>query len=753
MTPARPVRKPEIVPAAEPPTEPAVVIAAEPPLHLLDPGAPAAEAEPPAADIPAPTRITPVVRPAEGAEDAAQAGLARNIEIEDADEPAEPADAIDGEVDVTYRQALGGATLIVPFKTPPRAAVFHRGGALWLIFDENVNLDVSADDRMSLIESVVQLPHEVATVVRVKTAPDFHPVARRTETAWEISLKSNTLTPVAPLDLAVDRSSRARAVIVAPDGGTPVRIHDPAVGDALWVVPLAEPGTGFDRGHDYADFGVLPTAQGIAIEVRCDGLRVRNEAGSIEITTDDGLRLANESDHARAMDGRAFDAIASRLLGAAGRRTVEAEFTDARQALLQTIVNAEGDELVAARMQLSQLFLANGFAADALGTLAAALREAPGLERDADFIALRGASRQFFGDYQGAAEDLQNPAVGVYPELDLWRGALAAASADWQRATLAFSRAHHFLTRYPPPVRRRLLFLAVDAALHSEDPASASTHVAALDSLELNGLERDRLLVLRGRLRALEGDDENALLLLNRAAASTDHRARAEAEFARIDLLLQLDQIVPDDAIERLERLSYVWRGDEFEFAVLQRLGDQQFAQENYRDGLLSLRRAVSNFPDHSQSGEVTRTMTEAFQHLYLNGGADTLSPVTAIALLDAFRELTPAGPDGDRMVRELTDRLVAVDLLGKAAELLEHQIEFRSAGADKADIGAQLAAIYLLDHNPEAAAAALEKSAQPNLPPDMVAERGRLAARAEFARQNDAQALALLANDTTADA
>ena len=62
-----------------------------------------------------------------------------------------------------------------------------------------------------------------------------------------------------------------------------------------------------------------------------------------------------------------------------------------------------------------------------------------------------------------------------------------------------------------------------------------------------------------------------------------------------------------------------------------------------------------------------------------------------------------PAGP-----VAELADRLVEVDLLDRAAELLESQVRYRLAGPLKARVGARLAVIRLLDRAPDQAMKAL---------------------------------------------
>ena len=78
------------------------------------------------------------------------------------------------------------------------------------------------------------------------------------------------------------------------------------------------------------------------------------------------------------------------------------------------------------------------------------------------------------------------------------------------------------------------------------------------------------------------------------------------------------------------------------------------------------------------------------------------------MSLFYDFRELTPAGRRGDEMIRRLADRLVAVDLLGQAAELLQHQVDNRLQGAARAQVAARLAVIYLMNRKPDRALATL---------------------------------------------
>ena len=50
----------------------------------------------------------------------------------------------------------------------------------------------------------------------------------------------------------------------------------------------------------------------------------------------------------------------------------------------------------------------------------------------------------------------------------------------------------------------------------------------------------------------------------------------------------------------------------------------------------------------------------------------------------------------GDDMIRKLADRLVSVDLLDRAGDLLNHQVRERLEGEDKSRVGMRLAMIHL---------------------------------------------------------
>jgi hypothetical protein len=82
-------------------------------------------------------------------------------------------------------------------------------------------------------------------------------------------------------------------------------------------------------------------------------------------------------------------------------------------------------------------------------------------------------------------------------------------------------------------------------------------------------------------------------------------------------------------------------------------------------------------------------------------------------------------------MIRRLADRLVSVDLLDQAAELLQHQVDNRLQGAARAQVATRLAVIYLINHKPDRAQATLRATRTADLSNEVRNQRLLIEARA----------------------
>jgi len=187
-----------------------------------------------------------------------------------------------------------------------------------------------------------------------------------------------------------------------------------------------------------------------------------------------------------------------------------------------------------------------------------------------------------------------------------------------------------------------------------------------------------------------------------------------------------------NEAATELEALRYRWRGDEVEMSTVGILADQYMRVGRFRDALLLAQSTALRDANAPGARELRIKLSDYFRRLFLNGEADRLDPIQAVALFYEFDDnLMPIGPDGDQMVRKLAQRLVAFDLLEPASVLLQYQVDNRIRGIGKSAVAVDLATIYLWDKRPDKALSAINTTRQPQLPKELALERRLLEAAA----------------------
>jgi tetratricopeptide (TPR) repeat protein len=646
-------------------------------------------------------------------------------------EAALPDDA--GTLDVAVRIELDGVGLAFPFDEPTALAAFRRGGWLWLVFDRPFRIDTgpiaAAEEFISAVE---QLEHGQATVLRLMTTPGFNASVAREENRWEIVVAPQLMRPENTLKVTANPGRDANVTLGPTTPTTPLVLNDPEVGDQIFAVTVSESGHGVARSHQFSDFRLLPSVQGVAVVPYSDDLKVVPRAKQIVISAAGGLRLAAAQTRRRVLATTTEKANAERMFDFnTWRHSEVGGYEAARSHLLAQIESALPDARNKARLELARFYFAHGMGARARGILQLVAVESDDAAHLATFRALRGAVNYIMGDFENARHDLLERDLDSEPEIGLWRAALAAEDGEYGEATFGLRQSDRFVQSYPDNLRKRFAFLGAETALANSDARGGEFWLEIGEGASLSGADREYKQVLQANILALDGEIDTALKMYDVAIQGRDRRSRARAALEKTELLLAEDEIEPEQAIEDLDRLRYVWRGDGIEFRVLRRLGELQIETGKFRDGLQSLKRLVTNFADHRLAPGIAESMRNTFADLYEAGTIETLPPVMAIALFNDFRELAPAGTEGDEMIRRLTDRLVSVDLLPQAAKLLSHQVEFRLKGEDKARVGARLAVIHLLNRDPGQALASIADSHSDGIPSELDQERALITARA----------------------
>ncbi|NWH08230.1 MAG: hypothetical protein HXY22_06230 [Alphaproteobacteria bacterium] len=633
------------------------------------------------------------------------------------------------------QSVTGGVQLSLPFEAPVAGAVFRRGDKLWLVFDRPVTFDLSAIDRrfFSTIERAEQVPSEDATIILLKLGGPVLPTLTESGSKWTLVLGERVKSPSAPILLSRDARaagpSQVRANLAKPSRVIPVT--DPEAGDTLIVVTGDGPAQGLVAQRRFVELALLSSTHGLAVQPLADDLEVKLGTAEAIITAKRGLTLSSGSvpqspaisDGVRSVEFPGYMDF--------GRWDISPRnFVKQRQALLQEEGRPEAD-LLAARFSLARFYLAYGMAPEALGALRLLAQEDESAALDPAFAAARGLANYLLGRLDEAKADLSSEALVDDPHAALWRGLVAAEMEDWASARRNLSQGEKYIGRYPAPWQARLRVASAKAALAVNDVEGVD---AALSQLPHDNVPRALALearLLRGMMLEKLGRNTDALGIYREVANSGYRPLAVRGAFAELDLRNRTGSLSNKDAIEQLERLRFQWRGDASELAVLRKLAALQVAEGDVRNGLLTMRSAVQNFSKLPAARAMADDMAKTFEDLFLNGKADTMPAIQALGLYYDFKELTPVGRLGDDMIRKLADRLISVDLLGQAAELLQHQVDNRLDGVAKASVAARLAVVYLLDRKPQKALNAIRSTRQTLLPDELLFERRLLEARA----------------------
>ncbi len=652
----------------------------------------------------------------------------------------------------------GAFSMRFDWQEPIGAAVFRRVGFLWIVFDKPTRPDLKAIKEAggNIIRSLEQVPSPRATVLRLETIAGINPTLKRDGFTWIFEFKQQPLVATTEIETNPQPTSPVgpRLFMPIPEPGEAIAVQDPNVGDFLVVVPVIPLGYGVVRSYRFPQVNLLPTGQGVVILPRVDDLRVRSLRQGIEISSAGNLEVSALSAEVRAGKKLGLMRPLTRVVNFDQwkRSTIE-DFYGQKIALLNAIAKAKGKAREEARIKLVNFYIAHGFGPEALGVLKALTRNNPGIVNSAEFRLYRGAANFFLRRFEQAKKDFNYKSLDNNDEGTFWRAAVRAAEGDLVGAALKLRRTGAVTRSYPTALKLPLGLLIADAAIEIGDVRQAKHYLDALALEDLTPNQKSQLDYSLGKFDKLMGNFDAAVMKWEEVQGGSDRLSRVKASVDRAELLLKEEKITPGEAIEELEKLRFVWRGDDFEFNLLRRLGGLYLEEKDYRDGLRTLKQAVTYFRTNEKAPEVTQEMVDAYEKLYLGDAADDLPPITAIALYDEFKELTPPGKKGNLMVRKLADRLVGVDLLDRAAALLDAQVSYRLKGLEKARVGAQLALVHVIAKEFKDALTALDRTKMARMPKDLIVQRKYLRARALIGVKRGDEALALLKDDKETEA
>lgn len=271
-----------------------------------------------------------------------------------------------------------------PWTEEVGSAVFTRGDYLWVVFDKNTRVavqDIVAAHKAYFTQGE-QVTNKHYTILRFRlTTPTTHFVAYKEDSSWVVGITEEETTPIESPEVNVSMSELHGSTVEIPSPGEtkPIRLIDPEIGDELIVIPFAHEGNGMAIHWKYTDFVILPTTQGVAVQLISDDIELQvadNKVGLIGPAN----RLAGSAQSAlRELQEREREAKlrAERLKQKATELALirfktwslgnQRSFRKNLRELQLKITEANWGEKSEPRLELARFYFAHGLAAEAYG--------------------------------------------------------------------------------------------------------------------------------------------------------------------------------------------------------------------------------------------------------------------------------------------------------------------------------------------------------------------------------------------------
>jgi len=642
-----------------------------------------------------------------------------------------------GPVFATVERQDSGLAITLPFNEPVAGAMFRRGNTAFIVLDSarSLGLGELENDPSRIVKGVAQSRISGGQLIKMQVAANQLMSLAIDDAGWTIRVGGMVANPSRPIPArrVFVRQDRAGVFIPLGSPGRAYRIKDDEIGDSLIAITAVSPVRGLVRGQDFVDFEALATVQGVALAPKADDLTVELSMEGVTISRPEGLSVSEM--------GNVLQPLPEKTRGAENMVTAldpdiweeerKSDYADREAELSRSLAEAPVAARAGKRLTLARFYLAHGLASNAAGVLNAADEHEEKSSDGASYAMLRGFAELAMQRPQDALRDLNKLVLAKSPQAALLRASALSKLMRWPEARDQFNAGKNAVASLPIGVQREVLLDAMRAMIGASDFAAAGDIGSQLDVVGVPADMMPAVKLLSARLMEGVGRNDQAAKGYAELAAGPEGPAMAEARLRLVQMRVRTGDFDRAKSVESLETLAFVWRGDETEVETMSLLAKLYAGESRYRDAFNLLDAALLVRPDAGVTRGFYNEMAATFEDLFLSDRAKSIDPIEALSIYYDFSKLTPIGRRGDELIRRLADRLVAVDLLDQAGELLDYQVKYRLTGVAKAQVAAKLAWVYLLNNKPAPAIRALANTRLPDLPRELREQRLVLEARA----------------------
>ena len=648
---------------------------------------------------------------------------------------------------------------------PVNMATFTRNGKIWVVFDHQnkFDIDMLKSEAKQMAKEIYALPHPGGSILVIEPAPGVKHSLRQEGLLWILDLYTGKSPDFKITNYTIftqfDSLKNSYLFIPTPASGNILSFIDPEIGDIITVSTTSKLGQGIEQAYNYPDFDVLQASQGLAFVLNTSDIVVnRGNSGVTIKALGRGLNITHNLNKLKKMHQRTtnVETTSSNIFDLQiSKEYNEMSLDEVTESYKKQIIAALPSEKNALRIKLAQYYIHHGLGPDALFILNQMRKlDIPEAKTD-HFFALSGIANFIARRYKNAIEDFSTGNIPNTDEGVFWR-TIAKSANEYSEENNAVIFAHVSVMRdYPQAIKDEISIIAAKNAIATGDDLTSQNFIDTLNSVPERIKNLDpQITYLNAQKLEMQGYMRNAVKQYKNLLNSDSAMFSAYARLRYTTLAEILNFITIDEAIAELEKLRFAWGERTFKVKVLNQLAKLYLKNNDYYNTLRVLN-DEGFLVDEIEKKQVAKKMIKIFEDVFIGNHADTiLSPIKALALYQDFKWLAPLSSKHYQIIQKLADRLVAVDLLPRAQELLLSLLYKPDVPhEDQAKIGARLAIIYLFENKPSFAIEAIEATNFVDIPEGLKSQRNIIASRAlsDLGRVNDA--LALIKDDSSANA
>ena len=629
------------------------------------------------------------------------------------------------------------------------AAVFQRGQDLWVAFDSRKDFYIPLN---SHIEAAHQYIDPKNTVIKIRLNKDLNAQVLRQGTDWVIKLTSVDVKPQGTL-VSVAKSDSLVLITNVKAANNIITIRDQDIGDLLVMVPLMEQKAGVSNARSMVDYKILQSAQGIAVALSSEDVHVSYSSKDQAVEIVSNYKIPSSA--GAEVDTRNLQTILpSSTLAVNGDDYLANENTMVRA----IVASSDNSSKYTAQINLAEFYFVNSMYHEALGMLDLAAISDPNKSKQLSISFMKAVcmvqtkqnidARTIFADLKNNYKN--SPSIREISLWDRYNEYVVGARTE----SIGAIEDRNLIAQYSDEFYWPLIIAELDVASNKKD-------FKLIDQL-LSAARKSDDLYLSNNLKFYKAQyyylqDQNNLaeqLLTEIEAHPASGRDFMMADLQLIKILYEQRKIDWISAVQKLHELRFVWRGGNLELKLLMSLALAYNQNSDVINAIRTYKYVLDAFGKEGNNNFfVTAQIVELYRRIFLSDEMRELDDFTVIALFYEFKDFTPIGSDGDRAVLGIARRMLNLDLLDMAIDILQHQVTYRLRGVDRIITANHLALVYLMDKKPKEALRVMEETDKENINFAEYKQRGELKAKALIDLGKYQAALDYIKDDPSDDA